>query len=105
MRRTAQAHDTENAPRHLQHAARGRHLPPPRRARTRTTSGVQHGPWFTGYPFARGARRENTNGAVRRARENTANRRALRRPIGESASYLHAQRKAVAAPAEKGCLT
>ena len=59
MSRTAQTHDRENAPRQLQHATRGRHLPPLRRAATRRTSGVQHGPWLAGYPVARGAQREN----------------------------------------------
>jgi hypothetical protein len=77
MSRNAQTHDRRNAPRKLQHAARGRHVPPPRRAHTRRTSGVQHGTWLTGDPSARGAKRET----------NTANRLALGRPIGESASY------------------
>ena len=76
MSRTARVHDRENAPRQLQHATRGRHLPPLRRT-TRRTSGVQHGAWYTGNPIARGAKRET----------NTANRLALGRPIGESASY------------------
>ena len=58
MSRTARAHDRENAPRQLQHATRGRHLPPLRRT-TRRPSGVQHVTWHTGYPVARGAQREN----------------------------------------------
>jgi hypothetical protein len=88
MSRTAQTHDRENAPRQLQHAARGRHLPPLRRTPTRRTSGVQHGPWLTGDPSARGAKRGN--GMTRRfcrALWITADRRALRRPNGESAIY------------------
>jgi hypothetical protein len=76
MSRTAQTHDRENAPR--LHARRGdANLPPLRRAHTRRTSDVQHGYWHTGDPSARGAKRET----------NTANRLALGRPIGESASY------------------
>lgn len=56
MSRTAQTHDRENAPRQLQHATRGRHLPPLRRT-ARRTSGVQHGTWLAGDPIARGAKR------------------------------------------------
>ena len=59
MSRTAQTNDRENAPRQLQHAARGRHLPPLRRAATRRTIGDQHWTWLAGDPFARGAQREN----------------------------------------------
>jgi hypothetical protein len=88
MSRTAQTHDRENAPRQLQHAARGRRLPPLRRTPTRRTSGVQHGTWLTGDPSARGAKREKKTDAALLPRSwNTATRRALRRPNGESAIY------------------
>ena len=63
MSRTAQTHDRENAPRKLQHATRGRRLPPLRRT-TRRTSGVQHGTWLAGDPIARGAKGENEQDAA-----------------------------------------
>lgn len=52
----------------------------------RAACGVQHGTWLAGDPIARGAKRGNEQDAANAPRiGNTANRRALRRPIGESA--------------------
>ena len=82
MSRTARVHDRENAPREL----RTRDSGTPRSTAQRAACGVQHGYWHTGDPIARGAKRENEQDAANAPRiGNTANRRALRRPIGESA--------------------
>ena len=84
MSRTAQTHDRENAPRQLQHAARGRHLLP--RSVLRAASSMGPGSRATLSPVAQKGGTNRTR-QMRRANGNTANRLALGRPIGESASY------------------
>ena len=99
MSRTAQTHDRGNAPRKLQHATRGRHLPPsPTTAHCnrrdlrhgvrdeggRAASSMGPGSRATLSPVAQ--KGENEQDAANAPRiGNTANRLALGRPIGESA--------------------
>lgn len=81
MSRTAQTHDRENAPRQLQHAARGRHF-------YRAACCERRPAWdlARGRPFRPWRKKGEQDGrGTSAASRGYRHRRALRRPIGESA--------------------